>query len=140
MRLDDRGVRFGEFGHALQDAVQMRDRTQHHPGDEAVIARHLVAFHELRNLLDQPFHVAQLARQGPDAHDGLQRVSQRHRIHVQGVGPDHPRLLQPPQAVRHAGRGHPHLAREVGGGGARIGGKRLHQAAVDAIQYGAFNL
>ncbi len=138
VRLDDSGVGLGELGHALQDAVQVGDRAQHHARDEAVVARDLVAFHELRDLLDQPLDPPQLARQRPDAHDRLERVAQRHRVHVQGIGADHARFLQPPQAVGHARRGHADLARQVGGGGARVGRQRLDQAAVDTIQDGVF--
>ncbi|KAG0735406.1 hypothetical protein G6F22_021922 [Rhizopus arrhizus] len=80
----------------------------------------------------------QLPGQGPDAHNGFQRVAQRYRVHIQRVGAYHARFLQPPQAVRHAGRRHAHLPGQVGRGGARIGRQGLDQAAVNAIQNRAF--
>ncbi|MNI67776.1 hypothetical protein D3C73_1234260 [compost metagenome] len=116
----------------------MRDRPQHHAGDEAVITCHLVAFDEFRDVIDQPLNVAQLPWQGADAYDGLQGIAQGFRIHIQRVGADHTRFLQPPQPVGHAGRRHAHLPRQVCRGGARVGRQGLHQAAVDAIQDRAF--
>ncbi|MNV63217.1 hypothetical protein D3C71_1557990 [compost metagenome] len=138
MRLNDGVIGFGELRYPVQNAIQVRDRPQHHPGDEAIVARHLVAFDKFRDVIDQPFHVAQLPRQGPDTHDGLQGIAQRFRIHIQRVGADHTGFLQPPQPVRHAGRRHAHLPRQVCRGGARVGRQGLHQAAVDTIQDRAF--
>ena len=45
-RLHDRGARLGALRHFRQDVVEMRDRAQVEPADEAVVAGHLVALHE----------------------------------------------------------------------------------------------
>src|SRR3954451_3998505 len=53
LRLDDGGAGLGLVGDAVENPVELADRADEQPGNEAVIARHLVAFAEFRDFLDQ---------------------------------------------------------------------------------------
>ncbi|MDR8954331.1 hypothetical protein FEP76_02828 [Burkholderia multivorans] len=80
----------------------MLDRAQIEAADEAVVARHLVAFDEFGNAPQQFLDEMQLAGQRLHADDRLQRVAERARIELDGEAGDHALCLEAPHAV---GRG-----------------------------------
>jgi len=75
----------------------------------------------------------QLARHGPHPDDGLQRVTQRCRVNVDGVMPDHAALFQPAQTLRHAGGRQPHLLGELLERDAGIGQQDVKNALINGV-------
>jgi hypothetical protein len=110
LRLDDRGIGLRLVGDAIDDLVELFDRTYEQSRNEAVVPRHLVAFAELGDALDQLLHNMNLAGQGPDANDGLQLVAKRLRVDVDCEGTDDAAFLEAPQPLRRARRGQPFSA------------------------------
>jgi hypothetical protein len=80
----------------------------------------------------------QLARQRPDADDGLQRIAERARVDLDRIAPDDPALLELAQPLGRAGRG------QAGMGGERlqrhpgVARQGFEQEAVHGVDHGRF--
>jgi GNAT superfamily N-acetyltransferase len=135
-RLDDRRIGLRAFGDAVEDRVELLHVPHQELGDEAVVARHLVAFDEFRRFLDQLLDDMQHARHRPHAYDSLQGVTECRRIDADGEARDHTAVLQPPQPVRRAGRGEACFLRQLLQKDAPIGRQNVEKAAVEIIKHG----
>jgi len=72
----------------VEHFVEVVDRRQIDLQHKAVLARHAMAFDDLRQGLRQRGDVGQLARRRAHADIGCNRIAQRHRVQFQPPAPD----------------------------------------------------
>lgn len=65
--------------------------------NKAVVPRDLVALGELRDRLNLPFNLLQLACQRADAHDGLQLITKTFGVDLDGIAFEHAPFFKTPQ-------------------------------------------
>src|SRR5512141_2378382 len=134
----DRRARFGLVGDAIENLIELFDRSHTEPGDEAIVPRHLVALADFRKPLKVLLDDLQLARQGPDADDGLQLVAEKLGVDLDGESADDAPFLEAAQPLGNTGGGKANLAGQVLQGHPRVFRQGREQALIHFIRHFTF--
>ena len=99
---------------AVQDAVELVHGWEVDLQDEAVLAGHAVALHDLRDRLGQSGDARQLAGVGANADEGGEGETEGGGIDLEAHAPDHPGLLQTSHPLGHCRGRHAYAAGKRG--------------------------
>src|SRR4051794_24571448 len=88
---------------AVEDLLEVVHQAQMEPEQVAVLAGDAVAENDLRRLAGDLGDAVQLARDGSDPDDDLDREADRPRLDLRVVADDDAAALEPLDALRHRG-------------------------------------
>jgi len=85
--------------------MEIIDIVEQQAREKGVVARYLIAFDDLRVVLQHPFDQMQFAGQGTNAHQRRDLVAERPLVQFQAEAANDAIIFQSSNPVRDAGRG-----------------------------------